>query len=73
MHRCFDMKGDHEGEDQARCRPPAEPAPIAAARSADEKLRACWTMKGSLPADRQERLLAKLSEVEKAVLSSQES
>jgi len=49
---------------------PAEPAPIAAARSAEEKLRAYWTMKGSPPADRQERLLAKLAEVEKAVLSS---
>jgi hypothetical protein len=52
---------------------PAEPAPIAAARSAEEKLRAYWAMKGSLPVDRQERLLAKLAEVEKAVLSSQES
>jgi len=49
---------------------PAEPAPIAAARSAEEKLRAYWTMKGSPPADRQERLLAKLAEVEKAVLST---
>ncbi len=52
---------------------PAEPAPIAAAHSAEEKLRAYWTMKGSPPVDRQERLLAKLAEVEKAVLSSQES
>jgi DNA repair exonuclease SbcCD nuclease subunit len=52
---------------------PAEPAPIAAARSAEEKLRAYWTMKGSPPVDRQERLLAKLAEVEKAVLSSPES
>jgi DNA repair exonuclease SbcCD nuclease subunit len=49
---------------------PAEPAPIAAARSAEEKLRAYWTMKGSPPVDRQERLLSKLAEVEKAVLSS---
>ena len=48
---------------------PAEPAPIAAAHSAEEKLRAYWTMKGTPPADRQERLLAKLAEVEKAVLS----
>jgi hypothetical protein len=30
-------------------------------------------MKGTPPADRQERLLAKLAEVEKAVLSCQES
>ncbi len=49
---------------------PAEPAPIAAARSAEEKLRAYWAMKGAPPADRQERLLAKLAEVEKTVLSS---
>jgi hypothetical protein len=48
----------------------AEPAPIAAPRSAEEKLRAYWTMKGTAPADRQERLLAKLAEVEKAVLSA---
>jgi len=52
---------------------PAEPAPIAAARSAEEKLRAYWAMKGSPPADRQERLLAKLAEVEKAGLFSRES
>ena len=50
---------------------PAEPAPIATARSAEEKLRVYWTMKGSPPVDRQERLLAKLAEVEKAVLSCQ--
>ena len=52
---------------------PSEPAPIAAARSAEEKLRAYWAMKASPPADRQERLLAKLAEVEKAVLFSRES
>ena len=49
---------------------PAERAPIAAAHSAEEKLRAYWTMKGFPPADRQERLLAKLAEVEKIVLST---
>jgi DNA repair exonuclease SbcCD nuclease subunit len=52
---------------------PVEPAPIATARSAEEKLRAYWAMKGTPPADRQERLLAKLAEVEKAVMSTQES
>jgi DNA repair exonuclease SbcCD nuclease subunit len=52
---------------------PAEPAPLAAAHSAEEKLRAYWAMKGSPPVDRQERLLAKLAVVEKAVLSGQES
>ena len=49
---------------------PSEPAPIAAAHSAEEKLRAYWTMKGAPLVDRQERLLAKLAEVEKAVLSA---
>jgi DNA repair exonuclease SbcCD nuclease subunit len=49
---------------------PAEPAPIAAARSAEEKLRAYWAMEGSPPTERQERLLTKLAEVENAVLSS---
>jgi hypothetical protein len=51
----------------------AEPAPIVAARSAEEKLRAYWAMKGAPPLDRQERLLTKLAEVENAVLSSKES
>jgi DNA repair exonuclease SbcCD nuclease subunit len=51
----------------------AEPAPIAAAHSAEEKLRAYWIMKGSPPADRQGRLIAKLAEVEKAVLSTREN
>jgi DNA repair exonuclease SbcCD nuclease subunit len=49
---------------------PSEPAPIAAAHSAEEKLRAYWTMKGFPPVDRQERLLMKLAEVEKIVLST---
>jgi hypothetical protein len=31
---------------------PAEPAPIATARSAEEKLRAYWVMKGVLTPDR---------------------
>jgi exonuclease SbcD len=52
---------------------PAEPAPIAAARSAEEKLRAYWAMKGSPPPDRQERLLAKLADVENTALSNQEN
>ena len=48
---------------------PAESGPIAAARSAEEKLRAYWAIKGAPTADRQERLLAKLAEVEKIMLS----
>jgi DNA repair exonuclease SbcCD nuclease subunit len=51
---------------------PSEPAPIVAAHSAEEKLRAYWAMKGTPPADRQERLLAKLAVVEKSVLLNQE-
>jgi DNA repair exonuclease SbcCD nuclease subunit len=49
---------------------PAEPAPIVAAHSAEEKLRAYWTMKGTPSVDRQERLLAKLAEVETTVFSN---
>jgi exonuclease SbcD len=60
------VKIEHDGD------LPTEPAPIAAARSAEEKLRAYWAMKGTPPADRQERLQAKLAEIEKEVLSSQE-
>jgi exonuclease SbcD len=52
---------------------PAGPTPIAAARSAEEKLRAYWAMKSGVPADRQERLLAKVAEIENEVLSSQEN
>lgn len=43
---------------------PAEPVPIANARSTEEKLRAYWAMKGAPAADRQERLLAKLAGLE---------
>jgi hypothetical protein len=43
----------------------AEPASVAVARSAEEKLRAYWAMKGALPAERQGHLLAKLAEVER--------
>jgi hypothetical protein len=49
------------------------PIGIAAARSAEEKLCADWTMKDLPPADCQERLLTKLAQVEKTALSSQES
>jgi DNA repair exonuclease SbcCD nuclease subunit len=57
------VKIEHDADLQA------EAAPIAAAHSAEEKLRAYWAMKVTPPVDRQERLLAKLAEVEKAVLS----
>ncbi len=47
-----------------------EPAPISLARSAEEKLRAYWGMKGLPPADRQERLLTKLAKVEAEVIGN---
>ena len=46
-----------------------EPTPITTARSAEEKLRAYWAMKGAPPPERQERLVAKLVALEKVVLS----
>src|SRR5436309_11013769 len=49
-----------------------EPAPLANARSAEEKLRAYWEMKGAPPPERQERLVAKLSALETVVLSDPE-
>lgn len=58
------VKIEHEAEVSP------EPAPIAAARSAEEKLQAFWAMKGAPPIDRQERLLAKLAYIEKAVFDN---
>ena len=43
---------------------PADPAPIASARSAEDKLRAYWTTKGFPEPDHQKRLLTKLTELE---------
>ena len=51
---------------------PTEPAPLANARSAEEKLRAYWAMKGAPPPERQERLVAKLAALEKVVLRDPE-
>lgn len=48
----------------------AEPAPIANARSAEEKLRAYWAMKGFPEPGRQERLLTKLTAVEARVIEN---
>jgi len=44
-----------------------ETAPISVAKSAEEKLRSYWELKGAPPADQQERLLARLIQVEHAV------
>jgi DNA repair exonuclease SbcCD nuclease subunit len=46
----------------------AEPAPIAAARSAEEKLRAYWAIKARPEPDRQERLLTRLAGLEAKVV-----
>ena len=48
----------------------AAPAPIAAARSAEDKLRAYWAMKGLPKTARQARLLTKLSELEAKVMGN---
>ena len=46
-----------------------ETASLSVARTAEEKLRAYWALKGAPPADQQQRLLSKLAQVESAVLS----
>ena len=45
-----------------------EPGPITTARSAEEKLRAYWAVRGAPPLERQERLVAKLAALEQIVL-----
>ena len=47
----------------------ADVAPLILAKTAEQKLRAYWEMKSGPPADRQERLLTKLAEIEAAVSS----
>ena len=49
-----------------------EPGAITTARSAEEKLRAYWAMKGAPPPERQERLVDKLAALETVVLSDPE-
>jgi len=46
-----------------------ETAAVSLAKTAEEKLRAYWALKGALPADQEQRLLRKLAQVESAVLS----
>ena len=46
-------------------------APLSLAKTAEQKLRAYWEMKGAPPTDQQERLLAKLGQMEAAVASQQ--
>ena len=44
-----------------------ETTPLSVARSAEDKLRAYWVLKGSPPVDQQQCLLSKLAQVESAV------
>jgi hypothetical protein len=46
-----------------------ESAPLSLAKTAEDKLRAYWALKGEPPVERQERLLAKLAQVESSVLT----
>jgi len=46
-------------------------APVSLAKTAEQKLRAYWGMKGAPSADLQERLLAKLGQIEAVVASQQ--
>lgn len=47
----------------------AETTAVSVARTAEDKLRAYWALKGAPPVDQQQRLLSKLAQVESAVLS----
>jgi len=57
------VKIEHEPEGKD------ETAILSSARSAEEKLRAYWALKGTPSGEQQERLLAKLTQVESAVLA----
>ena len=57
------IKIEHEPEG------PTETAPLSLAKTAEDKLRAYWALKGEPPVDRQERLLAKLAQIESSVLT----
>jgi len=46
-----------------------ETTPLSVARTAEDKLRAYWVLKGAPPIDQQQRLLLKLAQVESIVLS----
>ena len=59
------VKIEHEPENAI------ETAPLSLAKSAEEKLRAYWDLKGAPPVEQQGRLLAKLAQIEAAVMSHQ--
>ena len=55
------LKIEHEAE------PATETASLSTAKSAEDKLRAYWELKAGPPSDQQERLLAKLGQIETAI------
>lgn len=57
------VKIEHEPED------PTETAPLSRAKTAEDKLRAYWGLKGEPPVERQGRLLAKLAQIESSILT----
>ncbi len=59
------VKIEHEPESAIQT------APLSLAKTAEEKLRAYWKLKGAPRVEQQERLLAKLAQIESEVLSHQ--
>ena len=57
------VKIEHEPEG------PTETAPLSQAKTAEDKLRAYWALRGEPPVERQGRLLAKLAQIESSVLA----
>lgn len=61
------LKIEHEAETSI------EPGLVSRARSAEGKLRVYWKLKGGPPAEQQERLLARLAQVEQALLAGDDA
>jgi len=59
------LKIEHQAESGT------EVAPVSLAKTAEDKLKAYWKIRGMPPEDQQERLLAKLGQIEAAVASEQ--
>jgi len=57
------IKIEHQSEE------PTETAAVSLAKAAEDKLRAYWALKGEPPPEQRQRLLAKLSQIETAVLA----
>ncbi len=57
------VKIEHQSEE------PTEAAAVSLAKAAEDKLRAYWALKGEPPPEQRQRLLAKLSQIETAVVA----